>query len=498
MEYNSQKIIQSKIQFFLFFILLPSLLYFYLATNFTFNIFEPSFLWKAYNEYYLSIISGRLDIPAYSIGLEGGFNNQKSYMYYGALPAFTRSIFHFFVDLKETPIAIFSILFFSLLGTIVLQYSIRGYYLSNKNKASDFLDEKLLIVLIAIIWFASAPFTILQSASIYHEPYAASLCVFNLYMAYLLKKGFFLQPRSVAFSLIPLAILAGLSVHTRVPMALNLYALTLFLLYLKVFNSYSENKPYLKESVYILAILFVFGLALLSMNDMRTGNPLNFMSSNYGYFLVEGFSDRRCNIFPNNELSFLTRLIPNIYIYLTGDKDLYWSLSYHLQTGFGRREPPYISIMAIWTIPLIAMVYLFCTKLAPKNTRIILIAVSLGGAYQLIYPTIAHRYIAEFWPILLISIIIFFTLALSRKNGFYLRSQKAIHLLMLVLALNIGYELYLSFTNKYYTNDGPIYSENDYHYSKDTNAFLSSLTNEKIQKIRNDFTAQKDLMCKKN
>ena len=85
--------------------LFASLVLVFLATNGTFDLFQPSFLWKAYNHYFLSLMDGRLDVPAYAIGKEGNFVDGKAYMYYGLVPTLTRFFVHPFVDLAQVPMA---------------------------------------------------------------------------------------------------------------------------------------------------------------------------------------------------------------------------------------------------------------------------------------------------------------------------------------------------------------------------------------------------------
>ena len=95
-----------------------------LATQWTFDVFQPQFLWKAYNHYFLSMLYGHLDVPVEAIGREGGFFNSKAYMYYGLLPVIVRAILYPFVDLSQTSVSYFSVLFFTLIGHAALQVSL--------------------------------------------------------------------------------------------------------------------------------------------------------------------------------------------------------------------------------------------------------------------------------------------------------------------------------------------------------------------------------------
>jgi hypothetical protein len=85
-----------------------------------------------------------------------------------------------------------------------------------------------------------------------------------------------------------------------------------------------------------ISILALFGMSILWLNYAKYGNALSFMGGNYGYFFLEGFSDRKCNVIPKSEFADIIRIIPNTIVYLTGSADLHWSFTWHLATGFGR------------------------------------------------------------------------------------------------------------------------------------------------------------------
>jgi hypothetical protein len=193
-----------------------------LATQWTFDLFQPQFLWKAYNHYFLSMLDGHLDVPVEAIGREGGYFNSKAYMYYGMLPAFVRALVFPFVDLTQTSVSYFSVLLFTLIGHAALQASFIAVYLKRTTLDRDVFSFGLLVGLSCLLWFGSASFMISQNATLYHEPYAASLCLANMFLALLLKDGFFLKDNKNA-SLIPYALLAGLCIHSRMPAALSLY-----------------------------------------------------------------------------------------------------------------------------------------------------------------------------------------------------------------------------------------------------------------------------------
>jgi hypothetical protein len=484
-----------------------------LATQWTFDLFQPQFLWKAYNHYFLSMLDGRLDLPVEAIGKEGGYFNSKAYMYYGLLPVIVRAILYPFVDLTQTPVSYFSVLFFTLIGHVALQVSLINVYLKNKSADRHQLSYWMLIAVSCILWFGSASFMISQNATLYHEPYAVSLCLANIYLALLLKDGFFLQQHQ-SISLLPYALLAGLCIHGRMPTALTLYLVTGILILVQTvrirksaglnIGPFSVVMQSMRSFWPALLIMGAFGLSILWLNYAKYGNPLAFMGGNYGYFFLEGFSDRRCNIVPTSEFSNILRIIPNLAVYLTASTDLHWSLTWHLATGFGRLEIPLVPLILLWPLPIFCFLYLLVNLLKGlKNTtnRILLLGLllfSVGAFFQLKYATITHRYSAELWLPLWISLLfLWFKLMNNPSKSLLTHRFFQVNFLAVAVLLftGIGYQLYLATTNEYYLQDGPLIVHQDFHYLAEDNQFLATLTPEKINQFKADYKQQKEQKC---
>jgi hypothetical protein len=458
-----------------------------LSTNWTFNLFAPQFLWKAYNYYFLSIIDGRLDIPVEAIGREGGYFDGKAYMYYGMLPALARALLYPFVDLTQTPTSLFCIVLFTLLGLSVLQRQLnRVLYPMEQSLLSR--SGLIWIVVTVVSWVGSATFMIAQGGTIYHEPYAASLCLFNLFMAQLLKDTF-LQSQCSKRSILIYAVLAALAVHTRMPMALALYLCTGLIMLVVTYRAPQTTR----SSIYMLPILtlkrywgavlvlLVGGVSILLINYTKYNDPMSFMGGNYGYSFLEGFSERKCKLVPESEYKRFFRIIANSYIYFTGDWERHWSLTWHLKTGYGRWELPLTPLAILWALPVLSFVSAFTVLVrrisVPKNMVLLvgLFFISLGALYQLSYPTITHRYTAELWAPFYCAML---WLAVTYKDKVL---PNATYVIAIVAAMvGVGYQLNLAITNKYYIENGPIYKHVNYHYSDEDHAFLSQLTDESI------------------
>lgn len=507
-----------------FFFIFPVFLYAFLATNFTFNFFEPYFLWKGYNFYFLALTQGQLDVPAHSIGREASYIGDKVYMYYGALPLIIRALLYPFVNLEQTSVAAFSVFVFSVIGQVALQYALLVKFKAQILKNSLVETPTYLLVgfilFSAVLWFGSATFVILQNATLYHEPYAASLCLVNLFLALLVKDNFLLK-KQVNVNLTLYALLAALCIHARMPTALALYCVMVFLLIVQTNRLYQQSEltagrfQFFKfmalgiKNYYIpLLVLFFGGVSILLLNYARFDDALAFMGRNYGYFFFEGYTDRRCNIVPKSDFAGLLRIIPNFVIYLTAHVDLHWSLTWHLNTGFGRKEMPLIPLAVLWLLPLTlfaSILFLIAKRFASTTFKYIgclLLLLSIGAFFQLSYPTIAHRYGAELWLPLAFSMVFLWCyfsrkiLAATQQNTINNHKTSILFYGLFAAAfVGLGYQFYLSTQEQYYLEDGPIYKHENYHYSQEDIDYLSSLTKEKIKQFKVEYKANKKKAC---
>jgi hypothetical protein len=474
-----------------------------LSTNWTYNLFAPQFLWKAYNYYFLAMMDGRLDIPAEAIGREGGYFDGKAYMYYGLLPALARIIIYPFVDLSQTPTSLFFVLLFTLVGLAFLQTEVNRKLLV-VGKSADGTKLLLWLTTTIVIWFGSATFIISQNGTIYHEPYAASLCIFNIFLSRLLRDSF-LESNSVgSVNLLPYAALAAFAVHTRMPMALALYLVTGLLMLIVAFKrSSNASNKYFSSVIYCFShywlsilVLFCGGVSILALNYVKYGNAFAFMGGNYGYFFLEGFTDRVCGIVPKGDFYRLFRVIANTYIYLTGDWEHHWSLTRLLETGYGRWEGPLVPLYLLWIYPSLTLItgtLLLARGIKqPKNIILLcgLVVISTGSLFQLSYPTITHRYVAELWAPFGIAVVYAYVSLLSAN----LKLRTAV-IMLLIASVGVVYQLKLATTERYYLEDGPIYDHHNYHYAESDNKFLANLDNDKIAIFMTERKEQKKIAC---
>jgi len=495
---NNSTLISTK-EYLLFFVV-PILLYAGFATDFTFNFFKPFWLWQAYNEFYLSLVDGRLNIPAYAIGREGQYIDGKAYMYYGLLPTITRVIFDPFVDLQKIPVSAFSVWAFSIVGTSYLQYSILTKYKKNTSNITSAASLTMLCCVSLIIWFASGSFIILQEANIYHEPYAASLCLANIYAGLLIKDNFF---KHHVKNILPYAVLAGLCTHARMPLALALYVTTVALIFINSYHSYKASPTSIKKTFFMLLsywptllVLFLFGISILGLNYARFDNPLSFMgpAAHYGYKLTgEVYSARTCNIISSNELSGVLRIIPNAIVYGIGGWNLHDKLMALFQTGYGRKELPLIPIFILWMAPLFLILLTFIQNIKNKNIikLLIMTGFSIGVVFQLSYPTIAHRYIAELWPIFLIALVTFYFAFIKNPKSI---NRTTFYIIIMAAVLSIIYNIYIAFSSGYHFRPN-IEPMTVYSYSPEITTLLENITDDKVLEIKQSFIDGKESGC---
>ena len=448
---------------FVIFYCAPAIVYYGLITGFNFSFFEPDFAWNAYNQYFLSMLDGRLDIPPDSIGREGSYLGGKAYMYYGAFPIITRLMMFPFVDLDVTPISRLSIWVFSVAAVSVLQWRILTTFRHFADGQGLMLKFAFLCLASLILWFASAHTVIIRSATLYHEPYAASLLLVAVYLA-VASRDLMFNTGERRYRLVIYASIAALSLYTRPTIAISLYAATLFLIGAAVveeaISSAVSNKERFGSYLKILIrkgamptlILAGGGCVLLGMNYARFGNPFSLSGGGYGFAVSgEGFTERACSGMLGHSRFDLLRIIPNTIYYLIGGNDIHTKLSMLLDTGFVRREPPIVRMVFLWTTGIAAaafFVWINFLSALKRNARAIILSglflsLMIATLLQLSYTTITYRYMADLWPPMGMSLLFTWHYFSTRKIDTTSRSVKFMTAgLFLAVVMNIAYGMY--------------------------------------------------------
>ncbi|OIQ48909.1 hypothetical protein BerOc1_03662 [Pseudodesulfovibrio hydrargyri] len=403
-----------------------------LITNGTLNFFGLEKFGLVYNDFFLSLWDGRLDLTPAVIGDEGFYAlDGRVYTYFGFFPALLRLPFHFFVDLATVPVSRV-IVFASSIGIAAISQSILHTVMRHASKGYGW-SGKLYLSSTLLIWLASPTLILCANGSVYHEPIALGLLGVMLF-AWIVLRGMLVRSESAPGNMTALAIIAGIMLHTRPTMAIALYfGVTLFCL-LHAYQGYvrfrTEHGP-LKSAVRAIfapktvvapmLILFAFGCLLLFLNWVKWGAPFDPAPlERYGFILNgEGLSGRHLAVKQHGRFS-IRRIIPGAIFHLTGvgmggyAHSVYDRLTGLFGTGTMRLEDP-APLLLMWSPWFFAALFTFgkgrkeFTK-QPETISYFILATTLLIPMLLMfsYPTITVRYKAEFWPFLFLGLCVLF------------------------------------------------------------------------------------------
>ena len=409
---------------FVCFCLVGSLAYLAILTNGTFDLGARETLDRAYDAYARAMLVGRLDVSRDVIGNEGFYVDGKVYLYYGILPALMRLPFllagmaspspRLFVWIEATVAAA---LFHLTLARILA--------LSCPPIRSAGNGTVALMAGIAA-WIASPCLLLVSNASIYHEPIGVALvCTGGIFLLLSgpIASALGGQPPQLSTTrLTAIAILAGLSLHARPPLAVGLFLLTgLLCLWTLADPSVAKRGLWgrllhaVRKSLLPGAMLTIAVVVFMIVNWLRFGDPMSAGPLRYyGYYLfLEGNSPRMQTFFQQGRFQLL-RLIPNALVHVFGIYQVHEPLTKLLHVGALRLESPLHGMVLIWA-PVVIM-SVFGTRhllgLARRNRicGLWLMGTSITLASSLVimlcYSTVTLRYKFEMWPGLLFLAII--------------------------------------------------------------------------------------------
>jgi hypothetical protein len=274
---------------------------------------------QLYDVYAQSLASGHLNLPARYLKLEGHMTaHGTGYLYYGLTPLLTRLPFLPFVEMPTMWISGFSIWLWSVLGNAAWH---RAFWLALAKGCggADRIGRGTSAMLALAVWFGLPGTFLVSSLPVFNEPIA---------VAYALGGGFALVFAMAAFgrltierALLPLAILAGLTVHARPHLAAGMYvSVGLIALWLGCKGGWARWRA----AGTAMIALGLFGAALLAMNQLRFGDfkqthgsltdgPVEYSSIYWG---LEDKNGRRAQIYTQEGPFNLERFIPNAMIYV--------------------------------------------------------------------------------------------------------------------------------------------------------------------------------------
>lgn len=370
-----------------------------------------------YDEYYLAILSGHLDLPARVVQIEGHYTaDGTAYLYHGVGPLLTRFLLGWFWPFQSVGLAQLSVWAWACLGTLCYHAAFLKVCAKDLGQLGS-RGLSLSRLLGIAIWFSSPGFLLAANTSFYHEPIALAYAATGAFVLIWTHVGFGNWPFWRAA--IPCALLAALTLHARPNIAIGLYlACTMCLL---VLTATALRQHWLRIAL-AFAILGASGVGYLGLNVARFGDATQTHGSfakaevQYG-FVYWGFEETdsdRAEAFKKHG-KFNIRRIPHNFTLYAFDPPMVQtyldpvSEQFHAFTkrvlagdlGFIKVEQPYAGIVFLWPLWLVFAFF------APSATRTTWrkMAIPLAGGLTialltLSYGSVAFRYRIDLWPAL--------------------------------------------------------------------------------------------------
>lgn len=383
---------------------------------------------QVYNYYFAALAEGRFDIPPRIATTEGHYDAAgRAYVYHGIAPLLTRALAAPFVDVRNaTWLPGVTIWLFAALGALAYYLALVRVILAHA--APGWTRLAWLAIAAGMAWLCAPGLLLAANQSMFHEPTViAFFCVawsVYLYAAVILHGA---RPAAVV---IPLALLAGLSVFARPNVAVALYAgVGLLMLSHVVRERFTRLGPLIAATL----LLGAFGSGLLAFNAARYGDPLQIHGDHGASTIEYGFTywglesaetSERVAAFVEHGTFNAARVGPNLMLYtidvpwyiLVGanwsDRDfgpidaLYREMTLD-RVGFIRLEPPRLGFVYYWT-PWLALAALGVLRPPAGSAargvyRRGWVLLAMTGAMALLilaYGTVTLRYRFEVFPLI--------------------------------------------------------------------------------------------------
>ncbi|EPX78817.1 hypothetical protein Salmuc_04400 [Salipiger mucosus DSM 16094] len=368
---------------------------------------------EIYDQLWLSLKEGRLDVPARVARIEGHYTpDGTAFIYHGLAPLLTRALLDPFVTVGTASLAPVTIWFWAVLGTTFYHAA----FLRTLDQVSVSQEKRLpFVALIGILTWIGGPGVLLTANhGFYQEPIAVAYALFGGFI-YIWMQAV-RSGRISGRALITVAVLAALCVHARPHLAVALYCGVAALI---VWALGQRGRAALLPAVLGVAILGAGGAGYLGLNKMRFGSATEVHGSfaaggtQYG-MTFWGFEDEdsaRASGFAEHGRFNPGRIVPNLVVYAVSPPQLHAPsaseavLSLHrayTEPRFGliRIEVPDAGIVFLWTFWSIAAAVGIGTLRRARRGEIVLVGVAgIAALLMLSYATIAPRYHVDLWPL---------------------------------------------------------------------------------------------------
>jgi hypothetical protein len=204
---------------------LVSVYYLFLLSNGTLQVFEPEMLDKVFDSMLVHLLHGEFTVDRDVMDFEATLINGKTYTYFGVFPALLRLLAMPFTDITQAHLARLSCL--AALVTLV-SLELRMLLVVHDSLPAGRRRPEFLAVIVAATLLSGPQVFTLAAARVYDEPilWSAVMAVaFNLVVV----RAALVRGKLYTPELVWLAILAGLALHTRVPIGVALYLGTILL-----------------------------------------------------------------------------------------------------------------------------------------------------------------------------------------------------------------------------------------------------------------------------
>lgn len=394
----------------LVFFVVPAIIYVGFVTRFSFNLFDKSYGWHAYNHYAMALSRFSHSVPAEAISGEGQYFKGRVYMYYGMLPALLRLPLVPFIDLHRVPLSNLYIWGMLVVGQFALQHAALLVF-EAKGPAHPPIDVLMLALVSYAIWFSSGSFLLAHGNIFYYEPYSAAIMLTSIYVAMLVRDLLIEQRHLGIGRLLAYSALASLCLFARQTFAIGLYLATVFLLLPDWRALRADPLPTvvaaIRRAALPLLVLFAAGIAYLALAYARTGHVgSGWEVDHYGYYLI-GKTRERLEVMVHERFNPV-RIVPNLIYVLVGGT----AMREHLIAAFGGGTSatfgaparhllftPFALLMAVGGV-----ISLYRRTHAKTAGALLLLLVTVAlaatAALQLSYPTMQYRYTTELWPLI--------------------------------------------------------------------------------------------------
>lgn|GEM_PF-972738 len=383
----------------------------------------PNFGTTIYDQAWLALMEGRLDLPARVLRFEGHYApDGTGYLYHGAAPLITRALAAPFIEIGSVSLAPWSIWLWAVVGTAFYHRAFltaaaaphaAGGQVGHTGQARALIWSAVLAV---TLWFGGPGLILASNISFYHEPIAVAYGLGGI--ALWLWGRSFRAGGPEAGALIGLAICAAVMVHARPHLAVALYVgVCLSLLWVLL----RSGRRALVPVAVSFAILGAGGGSYLALNEARFGSPLQAHGSfdgegvqyGLGFWGIVDPDEGGFNNFRNHGRFNPRRIPPNAMVYAAspphplgffapyydGMQALHGALTVERpRVGYVRLEPIHAGTFWIWTS---GMIVALASVAAGRTAWIRMAGPVLTGfiaaGFILSYPTVTMRYHIDLW-----------------------------------------------------------------------------------------------------